>query len=186
MVGKFAAILVVGLMLISGIPVGESSTVHSRADDPVILRVAIQDDLSTLNYLSANDVWTWDVIGWVFDRLTWHNISNKDHVEPWAAEWFHHGSQDTWGEVAYPDEDNNTDYRNWTVKLRGGIKWHDWDSQTGDDRYVRAHDVIFSLRLAADVSRYAGSIGTIWLYSNNPNELTKYSINELSKVPNTE
>ena len=134
----------------------------TKADNELILRVAMQDDIKTLNMLTAGDVWTWNVIGWVFDGLTWQNASNNDHVEPWAAEWFHHGPEDTWDTtVPYPDNDNNDDYQNWTVKLRDGIKWHDWESQTGDNQYVRAHDVIFSLRLAADVSRYAGSIDCV-------------------------
>ena len=134
----------------------------TKADDELILRVAMQDDIKTLNMLTAGDVWTWNVIGWVFDGLTWQNASNNDHVEPWAAEWFHHGPEETWDTtVPYPDNDNNDDYQNWTVKLRDGMKWHDWESQTGDDQYVRAHDVIFSLRLAADVSRYAGGIDCV-------------------------
>ena len=130
---------------------------QTRADQ-LVLRVAMQDDIKTLNYLSAGDVWTWNVIGWMFDGLTWRNSSNNDHIEPWAAVWFHHGLNSTWSDEPYADHDNNTDYRNWTVKLRSDVKWHDWKNQTGDDQFVRAHDVIFSMRLVTDVSRYAGSM----------------------------
>ncbi len=144
----------------------------TRADDnELILRVAMQDDIKTLNYLSASDVWTWNVIGWVFDGLTWRNSSNNDHIEPWAAEWFHHGPNSTWSDEPYSDNDNNTDYRNWTVKLRPDIKWQDWDTQTGDNQYVRAHDVIFSMRLAADTARYAGSLDCVVARDANGNML---------------
>ena len=136
------------------------------------LRVSMQHDIDILNPLTAGDVWTWDVIQWCFDGLTWQNSSNNDHTEPWAAEWFHHGPNSTWSSEPYPDHDNNSDYRNWTVKLRDDIKWHDWKSQTGDDRYVRAHDVIFSLRLAADVARYAGSIECV--VAHNPDGSMMY------------
>ncbi len=156
----------------------------TRADDngqQLILRVAMQDDIKTLNFLTAGDVWTWNVIGWVFDGLTWQNASNNDHVEPWAAEWFHHGPNSTWSSEPYPDHDKNSDYRNWTVKLRPDIKWHDWQSQTGDNQYVRAHDVIFSLRLAADVSRYEGSIDCVIARDANGNMIYGKDISD--KIP---
>ncbi len=154
----------------------------TRADTgELVLRVAMQDDIKTLNMLSAGDVWTWNVIGWVFDGLTWQNASNNDHVEPWAAESFHHGPESTWSDKPYPDNDDNDDYQNWTVKLRDGIKWHDWESQTGDDQYVKAHDVIFSLRLAADVSRYAGGIDCVVARDANGNMIYGRDISD--KIP---
>ncbi len=156
------AFALVALMVIGplgAIQQGSASVaVETRADEPLLLRVAMQDDIKTLNPLSAGDVWTWNVIGWVFDGLVWRNASNNDHIEPWAAEWFHHGDPATWSSDPYPDNDANDDYRNWTVKLRDDLLWHDYASQTGDNQYVRAHDVIFSLRLVADVARYAGSV----------------------------
>ena len=160
------AAFLVAIMVASPLSVfqqGSAATqpVNTRADE-MILRVAMQDNVKTLNPLSAGDVWTWNVIGWVFDGLVWRNNTNNDHIEPWAAEWFHHGPENTWDTtVTYPDNDDNQDFRNWTVKLRPDIKWHDWESQTGDDQFVRAHDVIFSLRLVADVPRYMGSLECI-------------------------
>ncbi len=166
---KDVAVVLLVFALLVQIPVSGGETGRSRAtDEEIVFKVAVQDSIKTLNPLSAGDVWTWKVIGWVFDGLIWQNLSNNDHIEPWAAEWFHHGSEDTWNtSVGYSDNDNNEDYRNWTVKLRDGIKWHDWASQIGDDRYVRAHDVIFSLRLQADVPRYAGSIECIVARNDN-------------------
>ena len=149
-----------------------AATTHTRASNELILRVAMQDDIKTLNPLVANDVWTWNVIGWVFDSLTWQNASNNDHIEPWASEFFHHGPNSTWSSQPWADNDNNTDFLNWTVKLRPQMKWHDWATQTGDDQYVRAHDVIFSLRLVADVARYAGSVEP--LVAHNPDGSMMY------------
>ena len=171
----------IALFLVAMMAVGPLGAVqHGSAYVPekasrgeVYLRVAMQDNVKTLNPLSAGDVWTWNVIGWMFDGLVWRNITNNDHIEPWAAEWFHHGPQNTWNTtVGYPDYDNNNDFRNWTVKLRPNIKWHDWKSQTGDNRFVRAHDVIFSLRLMADVPRYMSSLDCI--VARNPNGSIMY------------
>ncbi len=107
----------------------------------------------------------------MFDALTWENISNGYHIEPWAAEWFHHGAEDTWGPEPYSDNDNNTDFLNWTVRLRIGIKWHDWkefdvngdgilDPNDPDERkgMVTANDVLFSLRLMADTPKYSAAL----------------------------
>ncbi len=165
--------LIVALLMLSTIWVPQSGISEDSRDGETILNVVIRDDLMGYNPLVLNDVWSWKVIGWVFDGLVWRNITNNEHIEPWAAEWFHHGPESTWDtSVGYPDYDNNTDYRNWTLKLRDGIKWHDWQSQSGDDRYVRAHDVIFSLRLMADVPRYAGRIDC--LVARNPNGSIMY------------
>ncbi len=172
MYARAIAFSIVVLMLISAFPVQGEAGQDTRADNELILRVAIQEDIKTLNYLSANDVWTWDVIGWVFDGLTWRNSSNNDHIEPWAAEWFHHGPNSTWATEPYADNDNNDDFLNWTVKLREGIKWHDWENQTGEDRYVMAHDVIFSMRMEAKSPRYRQSLRC--LTALNPDGTTMY------------
>ena len=199
---KYVAMLLM-LMLVVRIPVsGGASRESADNRGETVLRVALQDDIKTVNPLSANDVWTWDVIQWMFDGLTRHNSSNNDHIEPWAAEWFHHGPQATWDtSLNCSDNDNNDDYRNWTVKLMHGvreitaadgvthtiqaIKWHDWEKfdidgngvlddadATEKQGLVWAHDVIFSLRLMADVPRYSSGIDCV--LARNPNGTVMY------------
>ncbi len=172
MYGKIAVLLLAVFMLTPSFIVQGAEQGETRGDEELILRVAIQDDIKTLNFLSAGDVWTWDVIGWMFEGLTWKNYSNNDHIEPWAAEWFHHGPEDTWSDEPYSDDDNNSDYLNWTVKLREGIKWHDWESQTPENRTVKPGDVIFSMRLEADVPKYMGALRCI--VARNPDGSMMY------------
>ena len=145
---------------------------HARADDELILRVAMQQGIKTFNPLAENDVWTGDFMYWVFDGLTWQNASNNDHIEPWASEWFHHGPNSTWSSQPWADNDNNTDFLNWTVKLREGIKWHDWKNQSGEERYVRSYDVIFSYRLVVGSPRYTPDVEC--LIARNPDGSVMY------------
>ena len=195
------AIALVGLMVIGPLGIMQKGSAAAPVDrgtrDQLILRVAMQDDIKTLNPISAGDVWTWNVIGWMFDGLTWRNSSNHDHVEPWAVDYFHHGSESTWDtSVGYPDNDKNTDYRNWTAKLTHGIKqvttadgkthtiqaikWHDWQQfdtngdgilddtdATEKQGLVWAHDVIFSMRLVAHAPRYAGGVECVVARNDN-------------------
>ena len=155
---KFLVVVFIGMVIASSFVVAEGRGLDmekTRDGGGLYLRVAVKGAPDTLNPFADIGEYGWDTIKWCFDGLTWRNASNNGHIEPWAAEWFHHGPQSTWGSQPYSDNDNNADYRNWTVKLRGGIKWHDWENQTGDDRFVRAHDVIFSMRLAAGSSKWS-------------------------------
>ncbi|MCK4267085.1 MAG: hypothetical protein KAX31_07365, partial [Thermoplasmata archaeon] len=64
MIVSFALIVTMTMVLSSMAAVMADGT---RQDDELILRVAMQDDLKTTNPLTAGDVWTWNVIGYLYD-----------------------------------------------------------------------------------------------------------------------
>jgi len=82
-----------------------------------VFKIGFQSDLKSLNPCVASDVWSWNVIGLVYDTLA---RTSKDTMEPipWVAE--------NWSE-------DTPDHLNWTVKIRQGVKWHDGMPVTADD-----------------------------------------------------
>ncbi len=171
---SYAAVAVVLLIAFAELTVvgAGAGDVQRANDSEITLGIAMQDGIRTFNPLVAQDYWSDYFIHWMFEGLTWQNVSNNDHIEPWAAEWFHHGPSSTWSGEPWADHDNNTDFLNWTVKLRDGIKWHDWKNQSGDERYVRSHDIIFSYRLIAGSPTLTGDMEC--LMARNPDGSVMY------------
>ena len=58
------ALLFALMFVLNSFAVAGSGT---KQDNELILRIAMQDDLKTLNPLTAGDVWTWNVIGYLYD-----------------------------------------------------------------------------------------------------------------------
>ncbi|MEW5936770.1 MAG: ABC transporter substrate-binding protein [Candidatus Thermoplasmatota archaeon] len=65
--GKVLSIALVFSMVLSGVVLTSMLARSSETKQELILRVAMQDDVKTLNPLVAGDVWTWNVLGWLFD-----------------------------------------------------------------------------------------------------------------------
>ncbi len=60
--GRVIAVLVAFIFIISSFGV-----VGGQEDESLILRVAQQDDIKTLNPLVGGDVWTWNLLGYLYD-----------------------------------------------------------------------------------------------------------------------
>ena len=67
--GKFVGlVMAVTLMLVfSAVGVVTTADDTRQDDSELILRVAMQDDIRTTNPLNAGGVWTWNVIGYLYD-----------------------------------------------------------------------------------------------------------------------
>ncbi|MCX8173932.1 MAG: ABC transporter substrate-binding protein [Thermoplasmata archaeon] len=101
-------------------------------------KIGFQSDLKGLNPCVVNDVWSWNVIGFVYDSLGGTSKATEESI-PWTAE--------SWTE-------DTPDHLNWTVKIRQGVKWHDGQPLTADD-------VVFSYNFLMDVSRYVSSLESL-------------------------
>jgi peptide/nickel transport system substrate-binding protein len=164
---KKAAIMIVTTLLFAMIfssIVSNGNTISIRTTKEIILKVAIQSDIKTLNLLDANDVWSRKVLDCVYDRLI--RFHPSEGCRPCiASNW----NIDT------------DDYKNFTVYLRNNTKWHDGHPLTADD-------IIFTYRFLSGVEKYRGDIrclinpnGTIGVYKVNDHEV-KFVLN-ITYVP---
>ncbi|MEM4309069.1 MAG: ABC transporter substrate-binding protein [Thermoplasmata archaeon] len=103
-----------------------------------VFKIGFQSDLKGLNPCVVNDVWSWNVIGFVYDTLGGTTKATEEPI-PWTAE--------SWTE-------DTPDHLNWTVTIRQGVKWHDGQPLTADD-------VVFSYNFLHDVGRYVSSLESV-------------------------
>ncbi|MEW5936601.1 MAG: ABC transporter substrate-binding protein [Candidatus Thermoplasmatota archaeon] len=68
----FQLIIVSILVLPSAFTTAQSA--HDTREE-LVLRVAMQDDVKTLNPLVAGDVWTWNVLGWLYDTPMYKDLA---------------------------------------------------------------------------------------------------------------
>ncbi|MGC8912762.1 MAG: ABC transporter substrate-binding protein [Thermoplasmata archaeon] len=103
-----------------------------------VFKIGFQSDLKGLNPCVVNDVWSWNVIGFVYDTLGGTSKATEEPI-PWTAE--------SWNE-------DTPDHLNWTVKIRQNVKWHDGNPLTADD-------VVFTYNFLMDVGRYVSSLESV-------------------------
>lgn len=168
---------VVGIALIFAITMLFSSFAAAgngtRQDDELILRVAMQDDLKTTNPLTAGDVWTWNVIGYLYDgpinvnpeteKLipyiavgTAATSTDIDHTEG-ELDWedcevgvFEFSDESTWG-TTVPDSTIGETIVFYDFE---DVYWHD-----GEQMDIR--DVLFSMHVTAQVPEWSSSMNCL-------------------------
>ena len=99
-----------------GIPAVQPAMAQTRSADTLTIAIpGYENNLTpfTISFLSAPNAH--DILTLVYDTLFWSQ--NDKSPEPWLAE------------SATP----SADARQWTVKLRSGIKWHDGVAFTAED-----------------------------------------------------
>ena len=64
---KRLSIIMVIILLIGTIVPNPASSQEEEGEEELVLRVAMQDDIRTTNPLNAGGVWTWNVIGYLYD-----------------------------------------------------------------------------------------------------------------------
>lgn len=138
----------------------------TRQDDELILRVAMQDDLKTLNPLTAGDVWTWNVVGYLYDGPI--NVNpDTDKLIPYIAVGSANQSDDlstvewsdcTVGTFGFDPQDEWTDpgvraeatiFYDFT-----GVTWH-------DNQQMTIKDVLFSYHVQAQMPDWTSSVNCL-------------------------
>ncbi len=131
-------------------------------DDTYILRVAMQDDIKTLNPLVAGDVWTWNVIGYLYEGPL-NTDPDTDELIPYIAV----------GSANLSTDQNNIDWDDCTIGNFGYSPkevWNDSEKQETiifyDFTDVRWHDgtqmdirdVMFSYHMQAQLPDWQSDV----------------------------
>jgi len=93
---RAGSMIAVALLLTSVLPIAYLQAAGDAPDfpglpaavgtrDEVVLRVAMQDDVKSLNPLVAGDVWTWDVLGYIYDTPLSVDLIDSNKYVPYIA-----------------------------------------------------------------------------------------------------
>jgi len=161
------AITFVFVMVLSSFPIAVAAPEGTRQeDDTYVLRIAMQDDLKTLNPLVAGDVWTWNVIGYLYEGPL-NSDPDTDELIPYiavgSANGTGKGTNDEWGW-----EDLNqgvfgfTPEEDWDAQMTGiaettifydftDVTWHDGTQMT-------IRDVLFAYHVQSQLPDWVSSV----------------------------
>jgi len=143
---------------------------ETKQESELILRVAMQDDIKGLNPIIVSDVWSWNVLSYVYDGPV--NINPKtEELIPYIAI----GSANTTGAIPPAGAttfDGYCDIANfgfmpkdtWTGSAGVGeavifydftnVKWH-------DDTQMTVRDIQFSMHMAAQIPEWSTSMNPL-------------------------
>ncbi len=115
--GRRAGAAVLTAALVAGLATGAGAQTGSE-DKPTKLTIAIkasENNLTPFTLTLLGLPVSHDLTNLVYDTLFWSQV--KDDPEPWLAE----------------RADPSPDRKQWTVKLRAGVTWHDGQPLTAED-----------------------------------------------------
>ncbi len=163
------SIAFVFVMVLSAFPVAVAAPdagTRQSEDDTYILKVAMQDDLKTLNPLVAGDVWTWNVIGYLYEGPL-NSDPNTDEIIPYiavgSANGTGKGADDAWG---WDDMNQGifgfTPEEDWDPGMTGlaettifydftDVTWHDGTQMT-------IRDVMFAYHVQSQLPDWVSSV----------------------------
>ncbi|MFH0815804.1 MAG: ABC transporter substrate-binding protein [Methanobacteriota archaeon] len=155
--GIWSRIVVFGLvftLLTSslGLLTAEKATAADTREE-VVLRIAMQDDVKSLNPLVAGDVWTWNVLGYLYDTPLNVDLINSEKFIPYIAtnsmnytadSLFHFDNKTDWKPAAKAGQ--ITVYYNFT-----NVKFH-------DDHNMDINDILFGFGIQALNPDWASSV----------------------------
>ncbi len=162
------SIAFVFVMILSAFPAAVAAPDEGtrQEDDTYVLRIAMQDDVKTLNPLVAGDVWTWNVIGYLYESPL-NSDPNTDELIPYiavgSANGTGKGADEAWGW-----EDMNqgvfgfTPEDDWDIGMTGiaettifydftDVKWHDGTQMT-------IRDVLFAYHIQSQLPDWVSSV----------------------------
>ena len=159
-------LVVLAGMMLATIPAAVAEDIAPAASGAVkdetnapskVLRIASQDDVKGLNPFAVNDVWSSNVIYYVFDGLV-NRDWKTDQIQPWVAVEWCTESKATPGGCSKDDADENVlnitvRYKvgDWASKYGGPIKFHDGKEVTIDD-------IIWSYAMVPYNGRWVSSV----------------------------
>lgn len=152
--------------------------VGQDGEEGLILRVAMQDDIKTLNPLGVGDIWTWNVLGYLYDNPINKNAEHEE-PEPYIAV----GSLSSYWILPIGWDDCTIGEFNYTPSIYWederkpeaivyydftGVTWHDGTQMT-------IRDVLFSYHVAAQTPNWMSNVACLKdkcgrVGSNYPND----------------
>jgi ABC-type transport system substrate-binding protein len=159
------ALLFTFMMVLSSVSASATST-GTKQSSELILRVAMQDDMKGLNPLTVSDVWSWNVLGYLFDGPVSVNPAT-DELIPYVAVGSANQSSKTEGWTWSDCSIGNFGFNpkdSWTGNTKVGeavifydfenVKWHD-----GHQMDIR--DIMFSMHMAGQVPEWSSSMNVL-------------------------
>jgi len=154
------------------------NVIGQDGEEELILRVAMQDDIKTLNPLNAGDVWSWNVVGYLYDNPINKN-AELETFRPYIAV----GTVSTYRILPLDWADCTIGDFNYTPKVYwedenkpeaivfydfSDVYWHD-----GEQMSIR--DVLFSYHVTAQTPNWKKNVACLKdkcgrLGSNYPND----------------
>ena len=117
--------------------------------------ITIPGEFVDFNPILSNSYYDHLALGAIHGSLTKRRgVYNLTHAIGYLA--------DSWNQTK--------DHLKWTVKLKQGIKWHDFETS---DKYVTADDVVFSYRSALNESIGAAARGMLLTILEKPSNIQK-------------
>jgi parallel beta-helix repeat protein len=156
---KIVAIIVCGLVVI-----GSILPSVTKAEGELILRVAMQDDIKTLNPITANDQWTWNVLDNIYGTTMYTN-PETDELYPFIAVGSANVSTSL-STVDWSDCDmgvfSYTPQSTWGSSIGEAIIFYDFTNVTWHDGHqMDARDVLFSFHVAGQVPEWSASMNVL-------------------------
>ena len=166
------------IILVFAIVMSGLAGIGAGQDDELILRIAMQDDIKTTNPLTSGDVWTWNVIGYLYDGPI--NVNPEtDEIIPYIAV----GSATTHvlideGEINWNDcnigEFDYTPASTWNSTNSEAIIFYDFENVFWHDgQQMDIRDVMFSMHATAQNPEWSSAMNC--LKDNGGKPGTNYS-----------
>ncbi len=181
----FVFLMIIGVFspVISGTDAG-TNTGTRQQDQDYILRVAMQDDIKTLNPLVTSDSWTWNVIEYIYDKPVKSDPITGElipYIAVGSASGTGKGLNDVWGwEDLNTGVFGNTPVADWEPGMTGvseatifydftNVTWHDGMQMSIRDIQFAYHVQALSPTGSSDVNclmDLGGEFGTNYSNTN--------------------
>lgn len=160
------ALLFAVMMLLSSISASATTTGTRQEDTGLILRVAMQDDMKGTNPLTVSDVWSWNVLAYLYDGPI--NVDpSTDELIPYVAigsanlstktkDW-------TWDDCAIGNFNfNNKDTWTGSAKVGEAVIFYDFENVFWHDGHqMDIRDILFSMHMAGQVPEWSSSMNVL-------------------------
>lgn len=139
------------------------AAIGQAQDDELILRVAMQDDIKTTNPLTAGDVWTWNVVGYLYDGPINVNPETEKLI-PYIAV----GSASTLDDDIIDWTDCNigefdyTPASTWNSDIGEAVVFYDFENvYWHDGKQMDIRDIMFSMHVTAQMPEWSSSVNCL-------------------------
>ncbi|MFH0815257.1 MAG: ABC transporter substrate-binding protein [Methanobacteriota archaeon] len=159
---RVGSIIAVALLLACVLPIASSQVADDAPDglpatvgtrEEIVLRVAMQDDVKSLNPLVAGDVWTWNVLGYLYDTPLSVDLIDSEKFIPYIA--IHSLNYST---SSLFNLDNKSD---WEPSAKAGqitVYYNFTNVKFHDGHQMDINDIMFSFGIQAIQPDWAASV----------------------------
>ncbi len=156
---KTFAIWMCAIVIVGGIVPSLTS-----AEGEVILRIAMQDDMKGTNPLTVSDVWSWNVLKYIYDTPIYTNPTTEEIIPYIAVGSANLSSKSdgwTWADCTIGNFGFNQ-RSTWSSPIGEIIIFYDFENVTWHDGHqMDIRDVMFSFHMAGQVPEWSMSMNPL-------------------------